>query len=251
MTDIILYEAEKHGLLTSPPPTQRGVTFSEMRRAGQMFGGWFLKEHLWGFFHGSFSRDNGSVERHLKKLVDRGEWISHPFEKKLAYSVKRVNRKRSHTYPSTMYHELNVSGALVRFWHGDDKPKEYIPTTYFFETAKRRPEWALKLDSGTTIIFEFCTEDNFKKALKKKLEQYLLTLLCVAKPLVVFVCDVDMKLIQGFVERNRTLLTVNVRYQSTSPYFFADARVFRAQPLGTALTAPIYLWQDGQLGPLR
>lgn len=245
MTSITIYEAEKSG----PLPGEK-ITLEDIRKAGQKFGGWALKEHYWGFLHGSFSRDNGYVERSLKKLVDRGELVAHPFEGKLAYSVKRVNRQRSHTYPHTMYHELNVTGGLIRFWWSDPLPKEYIPSS-FFMGRPLKPEWALRLSSGTTILFEFCTDDNFKRLLKYKVERYSKVIEGIEKPMVVFVCDVEMERIKGFIDRNRSILTFVHDDKSISPFYFTDSRIFRNQALGEALTAPIYLWQDGEVAPLR
>jgi len=138
----------------------------------------------------------------------------------------------------------------VRLWNGDNLPKELSPSS-FFNGKPLRPEWALKLSSETTILYEFCTDDNFKTRLKSKVEKYSKVLEGIEKPLVLFVCDVDMKFIKGFVERHRNLLTIYHNGQSLSPYYFTDARIFREVPLGQALTAPIYLWQDSSIGGLR
>jgi hypothetical protein len=255
MTTITLYDSQKSKPLHSSPRRKKEVTLEKMRRAMQLFGRWFTKEHLWGFFHGSFTRDNGYIERNLKNMEESGELVTVELKKgQKAYTVKRVNRQRSHSYDENLTHELYLTGAIVRFWRADPDPKEMIPPS-FFKGCPLLPDFALRLSSGTTIVFEMCTDSNFTKELKHKVRLYPHVIERVEKPMVVFACDVDVERIGGFVERNREMLIIYHQGQVASPYYFTDYRLFRDVPLGQALTAPIYLWYDGSnlptLGPLR
>ena len=101
------------------------------------------------------------------------------------------------------------------------------------------PEWGLRYSSGKLLLFEFCTRNNFERygLVKSKMSRYKEI---YPEALVLFVLDVERETVETFVG--------NITGEN---FFFTDYETFKNVPLGEALDAPIYLWEDGTSGSLR
>jgi len=155
---------------------------------------------------------------------------------------------------------------------------EIIPERFFrgFEIV---PEGGLRYSEmrGTMLIFEFCTRSNFKHGgvMKSKLTRYLKYLPQMEAKFkrsitVLFVIDIERSKIKDFVSQasnkvnqaeysvfngssERSVGSVADGDQSASPegdrfpsnpFRFTDYQSFKSVPVGKALSAKIYFWND-------
>lgn len=196
----------------------------------------------WLFDHEE--RDNGWLERKAKKLSEahppkiRREWYAGRF----VYSCKRINRTRTDSQPNHIYHGLGCTEGMIRLWKADPGKKQRLLASTFTGYAVR-PEFGIwYASSGKSVDFEFSTQDNFERRLEYKIRKYEPFLRQHPDHLVVFVCDTA----------EDRIATAIKRYQPTGGgMYLADLHAFLDVPLGLALTAPIYYWEDGQQYPLR
>jgi hypothetical protein len=102
------------------------------------------------------------------------------------------------------------------------------------------PEWAIEYPHGTRLLFEYCTQDNVKQRLKKKIDiygQYVTD----DSTVILFVLDVSRERVVRLVEQ----------YRPADNQVFADYQSFIDLAMGTALTTSIYLWWTGERAEAR
>lgn len=227
MASITLYEAQK----------RRHPTLDEYKKVAQLFD-WAGRVHFTLYFHGKNIRD-GRSERVLKLLKDQEYLIAQVYGKGLIYSVKRRNRDRRHRGLEQVEHGLGHTIGLVRIKLADNQGVFTNGRNY--KEYGFIPEWEVTYPTGKKLLFEFCTLDNFHRALKSKVERYQRFLAENANTSVLFVLDVERQEIIDFL----------TKIQPTGPMAFAEYTTFRNIPFGEQLKAPIYLWRDGQARPLR
>jgi hypothetical protein len=123
---------------------------------------------------------------------------------------------------------------------------------------------------GTMLLIEHCTRKNFKHGgvMKSKITRYIKYLPMMEKRFgrritVLFVLDIERHEVEAFVKRLEKL----VDYDGTGkredgsaggfaassqgdrfpldPFFFTDFETLKSVPVGQALKAKIYFWNDG------
>ena len=189
------------------------------------------------------------TETMLPRLVSKGKLTATYYGKKLVYCALRKNKKRitGHKYYPTIEHGLACTEALVRFSLSD-------PDCYLIAERRLRghnivPEWAILYPNKKLVLFEFCTNDNFKRraVFKSKLTRYQnnlddLVIKFGESGLVLFVIDAPREEIEQFVKENKP----------GEMFMFCDYQTFLSVPYGQQLTAPIYIWGgDSNSYPLR
>ena len=227
MTTITIYEAKK----------RRHPTLDEYKRVAQLFD-WAGRVHFTLYFHGENIRD-GRSERVLKLLKDQEYLIAQVFGKVLIYSVRRRNRDGKHRGAEQIEHGLGHTIGLVRVRLADNQG--IFSSGRNYKEYGFVPEWEVIYPTGKKLLFEFCTRDNFHRALKSKVERYQYFLAENDNTSVLFVLDVERSEIIDFINK----------IQPIGPMAFTDYTTFRNVPFGEQLKAPIYLWRDGQARPLR
>ena len=227
MATITVYEAKK----------RRHPTLEEYKKVAQLFD-WAGRVHFTLYFHGENIRD-GRSERVLKLLKDQEYLIAQVYGKGLIYSIRRINRGGRHRGAEQVEHGLGHTIGLVRIRLADNQGVFSNGRNY--KEYGFVPEWEVTYPTGKKLLFEFCTQDNFHRALKSKVERYERFLSDNDNTSVLFVLDVERQEIIDFLNKN----------QPTGPMAFADYTTFRNVPFGEQLKAPIYLWRDGQARPLR
>lgn len=152
----------------------------------------------------------------------------------------RIDRK----LPTSIEHGVGVTEGLVRLWRSD--MTGIIIPSRFFRGLGCIPEWGIQYDQST-LLYEYCTRDNFYQALREKVRRYTECLEKIqgrlgTKILVLFNLAVPRS----------NVLTWVTRYHPEGPFMFTDDQTFRTIPIGEQMTAPIYFWGgDGQSYPLK
>jgi len=192
------------------------------------------------------------------------------YGKKLVYSAPRRTKgklkdhfygdeKARRTYENDMLldfyhvdHGLACTEGLVRFWLADRKGV-IVPEKEFKRINRGQlgvPEWGILYSTGTMLLYEYCTQDNFYRPnnVKRKIERYQDTVFqyeehFISKAIVLFVLDVPMDVVDRFVDEI---------VPTGEQFWFTDYKSFLKVPMGEQLYAPIYTWgMDGKWHPLR
>ncbi len=224
---------------------------------------WAYQDDYGHWFHGEELEKIGKRDR-------RTEYLMPEFEAKGKLRVAWHNGKKIYSAPRRLKgltkedinpelfpHGVACTDCLVRFHRADVGGK--VISEKEFHGFGRKPEWGILFPSGTLLLLEFCTNDNFKrkKVLRNKVSTYIKILPEIVdkfgaeRGIVLFVCDAE----RTAVEREVGLL----RYASPDgdrfpllPFFFVDYETFQSVELGKQLTEKIYIWAvDGRKEGLR
>lgn len=227
---ITLYEAKSHYYSRQNPSIK--VFLEEIQKFN-----WFTKKQAWWYFREVEGRDNGRIERLLRRLSkEKRIQMATPFDGFPAfYSANRINRKSYDHTLSRIYHGLGITEGYIRLWKADPKPKVYKKEK---EYTGQRPEFTITYSTGSTLYYEFSTGDNIK-ALKTKIRNYELIL--PEKSLVLFVLDINRENIPSLIDR----------YKPQGSFYFTDYESFKRVSIGQQLTEQIYFTPNGEIGGLR
>lgn len=203
---------------------------------------WATKRHFELWFTGLAPRRHRRTEMALRRLTKNGRLTAVRYGRQLIYSVPR---KAQAPYGLSMArHGLSVTECLVRFYRSDTSGV-VIPERSF-RSMGCVPEWGLFYPTGTMLLLEFCTRDNFmfSGVMKAKLTAYESHLENISqhfgcKAVLVFVIDTQRELVEHFASH------------ANCNHYFTDYQTFCKVPMGQALYEPIYLWRDGSNYPLR
>jgi len=181
-----------------------------------------------------------ALEYNLPRMVKKGLIKEAWWEGKKAYSISHPVR--------LLEHGVACTECLIRFVSAR---REYAVVGEDAFKAKKFgviPEWGLIWPrKGTMLLFEFCTEDNATRSgmVPRKVNLYRRNLRKFetaydATAVVVFVLDLSRADAEALASR----------CLHNEPIFFTDYRTFLSLNYGEALTAPIYIWGDGDTYPL-
>ena len=180
--------------------------------------------------------------------------------------------------PTSIEHEAACADILVMLWRCRMGEGEIVPERAFrgFGIV---PEAGIRYseERNTMLIFEYCTQSNFTHGgvMKSKITRYIKYLPQMEARFgrqitVLFVLDVERSDVKKFVQRmGRFFRNDNLGYDDTgeredgsaggvpppsyqgdtfplNPFFFTDYVTFKSVPVGQALTAKIYFWNDGK-----
>jgi len=204
------------------------------------------------FFGGGKKRIK-ALERLLPDLEREG-WISSEWHRGgKVYSIVRKKRVN----PVSMDHEIACALILVLLWRCRMEEGEIFPERAFrgFGIV---PEGGIRYseERKTMLIFEYCTKSNFTHGgvMKSKITRYKKYLPQMEarvkrKITVLFVLDIDRNEVRKFIGRMRPILNEPILSgfdgSPEYPFFFTDYQTFKTAPIGQALTAKIYFWNDG------
>jgi len=213
---------------------------------------WVTRSILILYFGGVAKRIK-ALERLLPKLEREGklEVVWHRGQK--VYSIPRKKKGN----PVSLDHEVVCAEILCRLWRCRMAEGEI-----FMERAFRGfgivPEAGIRYseERNTMLIFEYCTRSNFTHGgvMKSKITRYEKYLPAMEKKLkrnmtVLFVIDIERYKVKEFVRKMGRMLgepfVSDPAGSSLHPFFFTDYKTFKSVPVGKALTAKIYFWQDG------
>jgi hypothetical protein len=211
---------------------------------------WAFMIHFVLMFTGKEERHK-QIERVLPSLVKMRKLVCTRYGKKYIYALPHfltfVPSSEAY-YPHNPYHGLMCTEALVRFVRADTECEIYPEKFFKSNRFGVVPEWGVKYNRGSVLLFEFCTASNFflRGNVQGKITRYeknteKFTEKMGHEPLVVFVLDIPKLEVVEFVSR----------YSPDRQFFFVDAQTFKSVPMGEQLTAPIYLWGDVKEYPLR
>ena len=138
---------------------------------------WATKEHFSLWFTGRLDRHR-RTESVLYKLVQRDRLRCVRFGKRLVYTVPRRTKgtvptlakektryeagasEKAMTGRNKIVHGLACTEALVRLYRSR-ADGEIIAERYFYGLGAV-PEWGIRYPNKKMLLFEFCTESNFK-----------------------------------------------------------------------------------------
>lgn len=229
---------------------------------------WGTNRHFQLWFRGISTKRHGPTERILRRLSSRGKLRSTYYGKTKIYSLPRKTKSfEADEWIGTgkIYHGLCCTECLVRFYRS--RMDGVVIAEKYFRGFGSVPEWGILYPNGKLLLLEFSTKHNFffSGNMKGKIESYRRNLEKIEKKfnahaIVVFVIDVPRDTVSRFVGSGNgrsapspTAITSASPDGGTSPLlplFFTDYKTFLNVPIGQALTAPIYIWQDGTTGPL-
>ena len=228
--------------------TMRTYSKYQYIEAAQLFH-WATKEQFVIWFTGERNRHK-RTEVMLPRLERMGKLTSAWYRKKKVYAVKRRNRNRLYgqLYYPNFEHGIGCTEGLVRFWRSDRNG--YIIPEMHFRGFGSVPEWGILYPNGKLLLFEFCTEDNFKRyrEVKSKIARYRKNLHLIeekfkGEAVVLFVADVKREKLDSFIWQHKPF---------GEEFFFTDYQTFLNEPIGHQLTASIYIWgENGWPYPLR
>jgi len=174
----------------------------------------------------------------LPRLVGKKKLKAYRFGNRLVYTVPRRDKKQGDHYLK-IEHGLACTEGLVRIWRSNMEGK--VISEKEFRGSGVIPEWGISYPSGVTLLFEFCTQDNFNRSslIKNKIRRY--EEFTYAQQIILFVVDVSRDKAKRFVDR----------YLPGERFFFTDYETFLNVPLGKQLQTPIYIWgKNGAEHPL-
>jgi hypothetical protein len=235
---------------------------------------WVTRFILILFFGGGMKRIK-ALEQLLPALERDGLLFSEWHKGEKVYSIARKKSVK----PVSMDHEIACALILVLLWRCRMEESEIVQERAFrsFDIV---PEAGIRYseERGTMLIFEYCTRSNYKHGgvMKSKITRYkkhlpLLEAKFKRNITVLFVIDIERSEVREFVRRLSHLLDVtgysgfdgSVKRDDGSdavgvataspggdrfpfdPFFFTDYQTFKSAPVGGALTAKIYFWNDG------
>ena len=224
------------------------------------------------FFAGG-NRRIKALEKMLPALERDGLLCVDKYEGEKVYSIARENKGK----PVSIAHEIACALILVLFWRCRMAEGEIVPERKF-RSFGIVPEAGIRYskERGTMIVFEHCTRKNFKHGgvMKSKITRYIKYLPLMEKKFgrritVLFVLDIERSEVKAFVKRLEKLIgEVDFSgYDDTGeredgsaggvppppyegdrfpldPFFFTDFNTLKSVPVGQALKAKIYFWND-------
>jgi hypothetical protein len=225
-------------------------------------------------FFGGEERRVKALEILLPALEREGLLFSEWQKGEKVYSIARKKRVK----PVSIAHEIACALILVLLWRCRMAESEIVPERAFrgFGIV---PEAGIRYseERNTMLIFEYCTRSNFTHGgvMKSKITRYIKYLPQMEVKFgrlitVLFVLDIERSEVRKFVQRMGKLFgDDHVGYDGTeeredgsaggvpppsyqgdtfplNPFFFTDYETFKSVPVGQALTAKIYYWNDGK-----
>jgi|GEM_PF-1619751 len=225
-------------------------------------------------FFGGGERRIKALEKLLPTLEREGRIYSLRYRGEKVYSIPRMKRGK----PVSIAHEIACALILVLLWRCRMAESEIVPERAF-RSFGIVPESGIRYseERGTMLIFEYCTRSNFRHGgvMKSKITRYKKYLPEMEMKFkrtitVLFVIDIERSKVREFVERMGRLLDETDfsgydgslerevgsltgvrdggedRFFPFNPcFFFTDYQTFKNVPIGDALTAKIYFWNDG------
>ena len=227
------------------------ITEDDVLRAVRMFR-WVTRSTLELYFAGAEKRMK-ILETSLPALERGGRLFSERHRGEKVYSIAR----KENVKPVSMDHEIACADILVRLWRCRMEEGEIVPERAFrgFGIV---PEGGIRYleDRETMLTDEYTTRSNFTHGgvMKSKITRYKKYLSEMEAKFqriitVLFVIDIERSKVKEFVLRMRPILDEPVfsvwAGSSLNPFFFTDYQTFKSVPIGEALTARIYFWNDG------
>jgi hypothetical protein len=205
------------------------------------------------YFYGRQKRSK-VLEVTLPKLEREGRLKVDWLDGEKVYSVARKNG----TPAMSIEHELGAGEGLIRIWRCRMDESEI-----FLERAFRGfaivPEWGIRYpeERGTMLLYEHHTNQNFNHGgvMKSKLTRYSKHLPRIEEKVnrkvnVLFVIDATRHRVREFVGKVKPFLEKpvmsDISREPRYPFFFTDYKTFLEVPVGQALSAEIYFWQNGK-----
>ena len=228
------------------------ITEDNVLQAVRMFR-WVTRSVLVMFFGGANKRIK-ALEKLLPKLEREGKLAVDWHRGEKVYSMPRKKKVK----PVSMDHEIVCAEILSLLWRCRMEEGEIFPERAFrgFGIV---PEGGIRYSEkrNTMLIFEYCTRSNFTHGgvMKSKITRYKKYLSAIEARVkrsvtVLFVIDIERYKVREFVGRIRRILDEPVfsDYAGSSqyPFFFTDYQTFKSVPVGKALIAQIYFWQNGK-----
>jgi len=212
----------------------------EILKAGKIFY-WATQDDYKLWFFDSLARSR-RMEVMLPRLVRNKKLVSKQVGKKLVYAVP------SHKNESVI-HGLGCTQMLIRI--SKSTPHDMVYLVGNFRGIGSIPDVGFQYGEKL-LLCEFSTENNFEgaKIIKTKMTKYIQNLdkilerfkVYKAKSVIVlFVIDVSRERVLNFVKRNNL----------NGMFYFTDYETFKSVSIGTQLSAPIYIWIDGESYPLK
>ena len=234
---------------------------------------WVWRSTLEMYFGGGEKRIK-ALEVMLPALERDGRLLSERQGGEKIYWITRRDKGK----PTSIVHEAACADILVMLWRCRMGEGEIVPERTFrgFGIV---PEAGIRYseERNTMLIFEYCTQQNFTHGgvMKSKITRYIKYLPQMEarfgrRITVLFVLDVERSEVKKFVQRMRKLFgddtlgyddtekredgSAGGEYAASSagdrfplnPFFFTDYQTFKSVPVGQALTAKIYFWNDGK-----
>jgi hypothetical protein len=197
---------------------------------------WAKREHYQLWFYGNLMRHK-RTEVMLPRLVSQGKLRFMRYGNRLIYAAPRT-MKNFKPHFAKVEHGLACTECLVRIYRSNTDCQ--VISEKEFVRIGIKPEWGIYYPNGTSLMFEFCTRDNFERSglIKNKILRYQ----NLPDGLVLFVADVDRGDISNYVFKN----------MPGERFYFCDYATFLKVPIGEQLTAPIYIWgANGHSYPLK
>jgi hypothetical protein len=226
-------------------------------------------------FFGGGERRIKALEKWLPKLEREGRLYSLRHRGEKVYSIARQERVK----PVSMDHEIACADILVRLWRCRMEEGEIVPERAF-RSFGIVPENGIRYskERNTMLITEYESRKDFmnhRGVMKSKITRYRKYLPAMEAKFqrnitVLFVIDIERSKVREFVERMGRLLDETDfsgydgslerevgsltgvraggedRFFPFNPcFFFTDYQTFKNVPIGDALTAKIYFWNDG------
>jgi hypothetical protein len=210
-----------------------------------------------------------ALEVMLPALERTGRIFSERHAGEKIYWISRKDKVK----PLSMEHEKACADILVRLWRCRMEEGEIFPERAFrgFGIV---PEAGIRYseERNTMLNSEYCTRKNCSHGgvINSKITRYLKYLPLMEKKFgrritVLFVLDIERIEVRKYVQRlgqlfgdfdgtgERDVGSVGGFAASPggdtfplNPFFFTDYQTFKSVPVGQALTAKIYFWNDGK-----
>jgi hypothetical protein len=248
------------------------ITRDEILRAVRIFR--YVTRFVLLLFFAGGKRRIKALERLLPALEREGLLLVDWHKGEKVYWVARENKGK----PVSIAHEIACALILVLFWRCRMAEGEIVPERKFrgFGIV---PEAGLRYskERGTMLLFELCRRVNFKHGgvMKSKITRYIKYLPQIEARFgrqitVLFVLDIERSEVRKFEHRMASSFGDDfMGYDGTeeredgsaggvpppsyvgdtfplNPFFFTDYQTFKSVPVGQALTAKIYFWNDGK-----
>jgi hypothetical protein len=214
---------------------------------------WVTRRSLEVYFGGAPKRIK-TLEKMLPWLEREGKLLAEWHKGEKVYSMPRKKK----VMPVSMDHEIPCADIHIRLWRSRMGEGEIFPERAFrgFGIV---PEGGIRysIERNSMLIFEYCTRSNFDHGgvMKSKLTRYTKHLPDIEAKFkrnitVLFIIDIDRSKVKDFVSRMKPILeepvVSGIDGEQRYPFFFTDYQTFKTVPVGKALGAKIYFWQDGK-----
>ncbi len=246
------------------------ITENDVLRAIRMMR-WVSRSTLEMYFGGAEKRVK-ALEIMLPALERDGQLLSERQGGEKIYWIARSDKAK----PTSIQHEAACADILVMLWRCRMGEGEIVPERAFrgFGIV---PEAGIRYseERNTMLVFEYCTRSNFTHGgvMKSKITRYIKYLPQMEarfsrRITVLFVLDIERSEVRKFVQRMASIFGEDdMGYDGTgerevgsvggfaassggdtfplNPFFFTDYQTFKSIPVGEALVAKIYFWNDG------